>query len=295
MTSPRLVPAALLAVGALVAAAPAGDAAPARSALTGAVTLGAVQPQPAPCNDGITVVQTVSPAGVSYVVPEAGVVTALRTQSPIAGAVRGLIVRAAPGGFAVVGKSATTPAAAGTPVSMPVRIPVQAGDLLGIQSKAEPFSCVADSTPDARVAYSAAAFDPDTQSVFVPSGTQAAIVANIAATLEPDADGDGFGDVSQDACPQSGTTQGACPADAALATKVAKRTTKRKVAIAFTTAVPGSTTTCKVDRSKAKPCTSPFQRRYRPGKHKVVITTTSPSGVVDTTPLTVRFRVLEKR
>jgi hypothetical protein len=31
------------------------------------------------------------------------------------------------------------------------------------------------------------------------------------ATIEPDADGDGFGDETQDACPTNGTTQGACP------------------------------------------------------------------------------------
>lgn len=32
----------------------------------------------------------------------------------------------------------------------------------------------------------------------------------IAGTIEPDADGDGFGDETQDACPTQGTTQGAC-------------------------------------------------------------------------------------
>jgi hypothetical protein len=34
--------------------------------------------------------------------------------------------------------------------------------------------------------------------------------ANVSATIEPDADGDGFGDETQDKCPSSANTQGAC-------------------------------------------------------------------------------------
>jgi hypothetical protein len=34
---------------------------------------------------------------------------------------------------------------------------------------------------------------------------------NLTATVETDADGDGFGDDSQDLCPANATTQGACP------------------------------------------------------------------------------------
>ena len=37
----------------------------------------------------------------------------------------------------------------------------------------------------------------------------------VAATIEPDADGDGFGDETQDQCPTQATTQGACDADQA--------------------------------------------------------------------------------
>ncbi len=37
----------------------------------------------------------------------------------------------------------------------------------------------------------------------------------VAATIEPDADGDGFGDETQDQCPSQATTQGACDIDRA--------------------------------------------------------------------------------
>src|SRR5262249_21180657 len=35
--------------------------------------------------------------------------------------------------------------------------------------------------------------------------------ANVEATVEPDADGDGYGDETQDQCPTDASTQGACP------------------------------------------------------------------------------------
>jgi hypothetical protein len=41
---------------------------------------------------------------------------------------------------------------------------------------------------------------------------------NVSAVLEPDADGDGFGDETQDQCPTNATTQGPCPTPAAAPT-----------------------------------------------------------------------------
>ena len=55
--------------------------------------------------------------------------------------------------------------------------------------------------------------------------------------------------------------------------------------------MPGSTFTCAVDKKPAMPCTSPFKKRYKYGKHTVVITATSPFGIVDPTPVTVKFKV----
>ena len=51
----------------------------------------------------------------------------------------------------------------------------------------------------------------------------------------PDADGDTFGDVSQDLCPQSKLTQAACPApDTTVTKQPKKKSTKRKAKIKFT-------------------------------------------------------------
>jgi hypothetical protein len=46
-----------------------------------------------------------------------------------------------------------------------------------------------------------------------------------------------------------------------------------------------------VDKKPAVPCTSPFKKKYKYGKHKVVVTAVSPAGIVDSTPVTVKFKV----
>lgn len=45
-----------------------------------------------------------------------------------------------------------------------------------------------------------------------PPGTESGKTLSLAVVIEPDADGDGYGDETQDKCPQSAATQGACPA-----------------------------------------------------------------------------------
>lgn len=95
------------------------------------------------------------------------------------------------------------------------RMPVQAGDKLGLHgtefsyegSPPEGFSLYCDEVPGTLGAVlgdvgvgSTANFSPATEGR-VP----------LAAVIEPDADHDGFGDETQDACPQSAATQGPCP------------------------------------------------------------------------------------
>jgi hypothetical protein len=41
----------------------------------------------------------------------------------------------------------------------------------------------------------------------------------------------------------------------------------------------------------AKQCTSPLKKKFRDGQHRVVITATSPVGIVDPTPVTEKFRI----
>jgi hypothetical protein len=136
------------------------------------------------------------------------------------------------------------------------------------------------------------AVDTGTTNEFVTVGSATGERLNLSAVVEPDADHDGFGDVSQDACPQSAATQTACPApDTKVKKKPKKASTQPKPKITFSSTIAGSTFTCTVDKKAAKPCTSPFKKTFKPGKHKVVITAVSPFGVLDPTPVTVKFTV----
>jgi hypothetical protein len=115
---------------------------------------------------------------------------------------------------------------------IPARIPIQAGDRLGLfgsgpvtfegstsevgtlfcgeQGDATIGAIVGGPPPGATAPYSEL---PETSEVRIP-GT---------AVIEPDADADGFGDETQDLCPQSATTQAACPVIKLSASASAKK------------------------------------------------------------------------
>ncbi len=94
------------------------------------------------------------------------------------------------------------------------RIPATAGDLLGARfavnsllGETSRYFTTASAT-DA-VSFGAVTVDPAIGSSFSTSDTSNARV-NIGAVLEPDEDGDGYGDASQDLCPGSPTAISAC-------------------------------------------------------------------------------------
>ena len=97
-----------------------------------------------------------------------------------------------------------------------VRMPVQAGDRLGLHGV--PFSVGEMSTPGFEVycknqpgsRIGGAPGDvPVGSTATFSEGPEAQVP--LAALIEPDVDNDGFGDETQDACPQSAAVQTACP------------------------------------------------------------------------------------
>ncbi len=119
-----------------------------------------------------------------------------------------------------------------------VRIPIQPGDRLGLFG----------TDPAIGTPYCTAA-DENGLGIFIPT-TPAGSTSEYAAgesefripvtgTIEPDADNDGFGDETQDGCPQSGAVQTACPAVTLSATKQVR---KGSVVIVVTTDVPAPVT-----------------------------------------------------
>jgi hypothetical protein len=98
--------------------------------------------------------------------------------------------------------------------SFKVRIPVQAGDLVGMTNDGK--SLVYCEEPSLGSALGAVEGSPTVGStVAFTERHEGAARIPVFATVEPDADGDGYGDETQDQCPTDGSTQGPCPTKAA--------------------------------------------------------------------------------
>jgi hypothetical protein len=267
----------------------------------GPVVVGSTDGALQDCGDIALLMGSTAPGGPSWTSPIDGVITSWKHGAGgDPGSVRLLVVRPStqtPGGYDVVGKSANQTITTGVFNTFAARVPILAGQQLGLDVNPDgaTMPCVTvGSVGDAAVIQ--AAFDSDTATVLVPTTGAAAVRMDLSAVVEPDVDHDGYGDVSQELCPQSASTQAACPApDTTVSKAPRKKSTKRKAAIAFTATTAGSTFTCAVDGKAAVPCVSPFKKRYRPGKHTVVITATSPVGIVDPTPATVTFKVTKPK
>ena len=182
------------------------------------------------------------------------------------------------------------PVSANQVVEQPIRIQAEPGDVVG--------------------AYYGAGTSPDcgrTETGFsyqgapgdVTTGVLPATLAgsnfrfSVEATLEPDADRDGFGDVTQDDCPTDGTRQGACdrkPPQTGITSVTAQHRTNR-IVVRFTATEAGSTFRCALDGPAMRSCTSPWKVRVAPGRHVVGVQATDRSGNVDRTPAVASVRV----
>ena len=119
-----------------------------------------------------------------------------------------------------------------------VRIPIQPGDHLGLFG----------TDPEVGTPICAAT-DENTLGIFIPDTPvgssspygegDSEIRIPVTGTIEADADNDGFGDETQDACPQSATTQVACPVVALSASATAAR---KLVTITLTSTSPANVT-----------------------------------------------------
>jgi hypothetical protein len=272
----------------------AGAPRPVAAKATG-VVVGQIAALPTSCGSAFTLFMSAESGPPSFTIPSNGVLT---TWSHLANATPGsarLVVvgpSAVPGHRTVLGTSALQPVAVNALNSFPTRIPVTAGTAIALQTTVPGMACVGATVVGDAVAGAAAPYDPATNVDLPNSVAQAGIRINVAAVLEPDADGDGYGDVSQDACPVSAQTQAVCPAPD---TKIKKQPPRvghnRFVTIKFKSTVPGSTFTCSVDGKKFKPCSSPFDKRLGLGRHKVKILATSGVGIVEAKPAVVKFRI----
>jgi hypothetical protein len=253
--------------------------------------------------------------------PSAGVLTSWRVKADDSGAgtlERKLRLRVLRGNTGVgTGALESLPLAAGI-YSYATRLPVNAGDRLGLDfpdtAAGEPVPVIS-ATLGAALDY----WNPllgegaDTPPNFAEPSQELLV----QATLEPDADGDGWGDETQDGCPgQTGPTNG-CPVqpgggsnkvvvcDLAVAgcplpapapntriRRVKIQAAKGKVTFRFTSTVQGAKFQCKLDKKRWKSCKSPrVYKNLKDGRHRFKVKAVGPTGVPDPTPTKRSFKV----
>ena len=123
------------------------------------------------------------------------------------------------------------PTITGGAQSTATRMPVKAGDLFGMTG-----TVLYCADPGGALLYGSMPTGP-TVGQSLSTTSAADYVPGVWATLEPDADHDGYGDETQDKCPQSAKYQTACPVASA-----AGKAAAGKNAAVFTPTAPGDST-----------------------------------------------------
>jgi hypothetical protein len=84
------------------------------------------------------------------------------------------------------------------------------------------------------------------------------------------------------------------PPDTTITKSPGKKTFSTKATFKFS-AEAGATFTCKLDKKKAKACSSPYKlKKLKVGKHKVTITAQDAAGNIETKPATYKWKVVKK-
>jgi hypothetical protein len=253
------------------------------------------------CGAGTTFFQGTTGSPPGYAAASGGVVTSFTVMAGPAseGQVELRTAHEGPTNtFTITGASEAHALVPGRLNSFLTRIAIRAGDVVALHLPAEnlsvPCNYVSGDAGDV-VRFRAGTFDDPVGTVVATGGAAPGVRLDLSARVEPDADGDGYGDLTQDACPTLPNSHDDCtPPDSFLKSgptkKVHATKKKTKVTISFFASEP-STSTCAVDKAAAVPCSSPFKAKVTSGKHAVTVRATDSVGNVDPTPLVVRFTV----
>jgi hypothetical protein len=246
------------------------------------------------CGSDVTRLQSVSP-GAQYAVPSAGVITSWSTQasdSPVQLKFKVAHPQGA-SSFTIIGESDLKSPAAGTFNTYLIRVPVQAGDVIGLYNMTSG-ECQRDTGTDYSIHFRLDDAPAQTTAVFDQGGN---VQLDVSALLEPDADGDGFGDETQDECPTDASTQGDCaPPNTTISKGPNDKTRKKTATFEFTSDEPGSSFQCSLDGQSAfRPCTSPLTVKVKKGRHSFQVQATDQAGNADRSPATDDWKVKRKR
>jgi hypothetical protein len=185
------------------------------------------------CGDGVVAWGT-DPA---FTVPAGGgVITSMATTAPAGGQISFKVVR----GTTIIAASGLIPVVASTN-RVAMHVPVTGGEFIGMWTGNA--NCAVSSSGN--IAGTAAASDPPAGTTLTGVTTSSSATLAVEATLEPDADHDGFGDESEDSCPADAAIHsGSCVVDVGVTqTVVPARIGVGDVAVATVTVTNGSTGT----------------------------------------------------
>jgi uncharacterized repeat protein (TIGR01451 family) len=181
-----------------------------------------------------TTLQSAVESGASYTMPSDGVLTSWSFQA-VATAPTGIkakVGRSAGGAsYTIVAESGAENPAANVLSTFPTRIVVKAGDILGLSNPTSGPAWLKSDVPADVLQTVMGDQAPGTTTAY--SGAPG-YKADISAQLEADADGDGFGDETQDSCPTDPTTQAACQADMSITKTADKSSAKVGDTITYT-------------------------------------------------------------
>jgi hypothetical protein len=240
-----------------------------------------------------------------FTVPSNGVITSWRFQAPstfVPTTLKLKMARHASGNdFTIIGESDPQSPTPSQLNFYPTRIPVLTGDVLGMyMASPDPRFC--GHTLVSTTFHKLLDADPPPGTTFTYT-MDADFEIDISATVEPDADNDGFGDETQDQCPgQAGPVNG-CPeptdnsAPSTAITKGPKNKTRKKTAtFEFTGADTKAIASfqCKLDARAFAPCTSPHTVRVKKGKHTFQVRAIDQAGNVGS-PATDTWKRKKKR
>ncbi len=191
----------------MIAAAPAGAA----------TTLGHTAAMaPGPGSGNIQCVQSTTDATTNKYTPapgQGGVITSWRHRGGPGGPQIRLIIyqQVDADTFKPVARSALKPTVVGdNNYTESPGIRIQPGEILGLHMSNPNNYCFGTGLAADTVLAKDPGPDP-TLNTNQDFGVTICCRLNVSATVEPDADGDGFGDETQDSCPSDASTQGACP------------------------------------------------------------------------------------
>jgi len=204
--------------------------------------------------------------------------------------------------YTVTGVSELRTPTASTLSAFPTRIPVAAGDRLALflpTAASAPCKFSTSDAGDEVSSYTDAALpDYPVGGTYTVGPPTTLTRLDLSAVVEPDADGDGFGDLTQDACPaRADKTTECAPPDTTVTAPKSVRTSKKraKVTLLLLASESGASFRCSVDGRPTKACTSPFKVRLKVGKHFIAVTATDAAGNTDPTPASAKVKVKRKK